>query len=447
MNELPKSWEIVELGTACDVIRGITFPSSAKEESYNQSNVCCLRTSNIQREIDWGNIYFISHKYVKRDDQIVKLGDILMSMANSYELVGKISAVKEEPLYPSAFGAFLSAIRTKVGIEGQYLFHLLRTEKIQRELRQGSSQTVNIANISVKTLSRIEIPIAPLNEQRRIVAKLDSLFARSCLAREELERIGGLCDRYRQAVLAAACSGRLTADWRDSNKELENWNTVRLSEVATSRLGKMLDKSKNKGTPKSYLRNTNVRWFHFDLTDILEIKVTEDEVKTLSVKQGDVLICEGGEPGRCAIWRGLNDSYVYQKALHRVRVGNSITPEWICYCIKDATDSGRLLELFTGTTIKHLTGASLSQFELLLPPLEEQKEIVQRVEKLFNTIAQIEQQSQKALKLCDRLDQSILTKAFSGKLVPQDPTDESAEVLLDRIRSEKQDPPKAKRRR
>ena len=189
MSELPKGWEIVNLGDACDVIRGITFPASAKEEAYKKSNICCLRTSNIQREVDWRDVYFVSCEYVKRENQLVQLGDILMSMANSYELVGKVSVVRENPPYPTAFGAFLSAIRTQVGIEGQYLFHLLRTEYIQRELRQGSSQTVNIANISVRTLSTIQIPISPTNEQRRIVAKLDSLFARSRSAREELERI------------------------------------------------------------------------------------------------------------------------------------------------------------------------------------------------------------------------------------------------------------------
>lgn len=99
----------------------------------------------------------------------------------------------------------------------------------------------------------------------------------------------------------------------------------------------------------------------------------------------------------------------------------------------------------TTAEIHKINQKSMEGFILPVPPLEEQKEIVLRVEKLFHAIAQIEAEYQKALKLCDRLDQAILTQAFSGQLVPQDPTDEPAGVLLDRIRREKQDAPKAKK--
>src|SRR5262249_43615546 len=157
-------------------------------------------------------------------------------------------------------------------------------------------------------------------EQKRIADKLDSVLAAVDTCRTRIDRLPATLARLRQSVLAAAISGDLTREWRldrgiDSR---QSWRVVALKDVATSRLGKMLDKGKNKGTATPYLRNINVRWFDFDLTDIRDIRVTTKEKADLSIVKGDVLICEGGEPGRCAVWNGPNGKFVYQKALHRV---------------------------------------------------------------------------------------------------------------------------------
>jgi len=281
-----------------------------------------------------------------------------------------------------------------------------------------------------KFLKASKLKLAPLNEQIRIANKLDSLLGKLEATQKHLDKIPSLLKRFRQSVLAAAVSGELLEDKTD-------WENVILSQVADSRLGKMLDKNKNKGEYYPYLRNINIRWFDINLTDIYEMKVTTDEIKTLSVNQLDVLVCEGGEPGRCAIWKGENGKYIYQKALHRVRVKSSLLPEWLCYVFKSAADSGRLKDYFTGTTIKHFTGMSLKSFKLELPTIEEQKQIVHQVESLFKLADKVEQQYQAAKQRTDKLTQSILTKAFCGELVPQDPNDEPACELLKRIKAAK----------
>jgi type I restriction enzyme S subunit len=242
--------------------------------------------------------------------------------------------------------------------------------------------------------------------------------------------------KFREAVLEAAVSGRLTEVWRRENKKSFNWERVVLSDVAESRLGKMLDKVKNRGDLRPYLRNINVRWFVFDLSDIQELRVSPAEASELAVAQGDVLVCEGGEPGRCAVWRGPEGQYIYQKALHRVRAGPSLIPEWICYCLKNAATSGRLEASFTGTTIKHLTGVSLAGFDFRLPPIAEQIEAKRRVEELLALADQLEAKYRAAVERVERLTPSVLAKAFRGELVPQDPEDEPASVLLERIRAE-----------
>lgn len=261
------------------------------------------------------------------------------------------------------------------------------------------------------------------------------MLARVDACRDRLDSIPSILKRFRQSVLAAATSGKLTEDWRLYNARGEEWRMVHLSKVASSRLGKMLDKAKNQGTPTPYLRNINVRWFGFDLTDIQQIKVSEEEVNELTLRSGDVLICEGGEPGRCAIWAEENGNYIYQKALHRVRVSAELLPDWFCYTLKNAADSGRLSNMFTGTTIKHLTGVALKTFELKLPSVEEQTEIVRRVEALFACADRLEARYAAARAQVEKLTPATLAKAFRGELVPQDPNDEPASVLLKRIRA------------
>jgi type I restriction enzyme, S subunit len=324
----------------------------------------------------------------------------------------------------------------------EYLLYYLASQKDDFvKAGQGGAQP----NISQAVIKNWPIPLAPLNEQKRIADKLDRLLAKVDNCRERLDLISLALTRFRQSILNAAISGKLSEDWRNEKGLSNKWRKVKLSEVATSRLGKMLDKLKNQGDLVPYLRNTNVRWFDFDLSDVKGLRAGKEELSSLFIRKGDVLICEGGEPGRCAIWKGEDDIYVYQKALHRVRVGDQLSQEWLCYCIKASADSGKLSKFFSGTTIKHLTSIAFKQFELDLPPINEQKEIVRRVEKLFDFADRLEARYQTARAQIDKLTPALLDKAFKGELVPQDPTDEPAAALLAKIQpiSAK---PKAKRK-
>lgn len=232
------NWTSANLSDISLVVRGITFPASAKLNEWSIDRVCCLRTSNIQKKLDLRDVYFVDRSYVKREEQIVQPGDILMSMANSYELVGKVARA-DNLIYPSAFGAFLAAVRSTDVINGSYLFNFLKSSEAQRKLREGSSQTTNIANISASTLGKLEIPLPPLAEQRRIADKLDTTLARVDALNDRLARITPLLKRFRQSVLAAATSGRLTEEWRARRDELElsAWHRTNLRSCIKSMKG------------------------------------------------------------------------------------------------------------------------------------------------------------------------------------------------------------------
>ena len=206
---------------------------------------------------------------------------------------------------------------------------------------------------------------------------------------------------YRQAVLKAAF-GKVTTH-------------TPFGEIINARLGKMLDKEKNTGDFHKYLRNINVRWFSFDLSDLLEMRIEADEIEKYSVSHNDLIICEGGEPGRCAVW-DKQDSLFYQKALHRVRFLDNSNPKFYMYYLWFFAQAGQLCRYFTGTGIKHLTGQSLSK--VIVPTADRtiQDSIVAEIESRLSVCDSIEKTVDTALQQAEALRQSILKKAFEGGL-------------------------------
>jgi len=154
-----------------------------------------------------------------------------------------------------------------------------------------------------------------------------------------------------------------------------SWEIRTLGSVADLCLGKMLDQKKNKGVPRPYLANINVRWGSFDLSDLREMRFEDKELDRYGLRDGDIVMCEGGEPGRCAIWRGQSPGMMFQKALHRIRPNPSVDTGYLYYALLLKGRSGGMDSYFTGATIKHLPGEQLAKIEVLLPPLETQRRI------------------------------------------------------------------------
>ncbi|NCB28017.1 MAG: restriction endonuclease subunit S, partial [Bacteroidia bacterium] len=150
----------------------------------------------------------------------------------------------------------------------------------------------------------------------------------------------------------------------------------KLETVADFCLGKMLDQKKNRGEPLPYLANINVRWGEFDLTDLREMRFEQHELDRYGLKYGDIVMCEGGEPGRCAIWKNHNSAMMIQKALHRIRPFSCLRPEFLFYFFLYKGRTGHLSSLFTGSTIKHLPREKLALVEVPVPPHSTQDRIV-----------------------------------------------------------------------
>ena len=221
----------------------------------------------------------------------------------------------------------------------------------------------------------------------------------------------------------------------------DSWEWVTLQAIATSSLGKTLDKAKNKGDLKPYLCSINVYWDGIDLTTVKEARLEENELPKYRLRPGDLLICEGGDVGRSAVWESTQEMY-YQNALHRVRFYGGINPHFFQLLLECYKGNQTLDAYSKGMTIKHLVQTALNTIIFPLPPLSEQTRIVDAVNRLLPYLYSYNRAEQKLTALNadfpEALKKSILQEAVQGKLVAQDPSDEPAEALLERIRVEKQ---------
>lgn len=212
----------------------------------------------------------------------------------------------------------------------------------------------------------------------------------------------------------------------------EGWCWCNLNEIAESSLGKTLDKSKNTGKMYPYLCALNVKWNAFDLSVVKSIKLEDNEKERYQVLKGDLLICEGGDVGRSAIWNS-NEPIYFQNALHRVRFFGNIVADFYLYLFWCYKNYNWIDDICNGVTIKHLTQDKINALHLPLPPVAEQQRIVIEVKKWFVSIDQIEQIENNLQSTIKQTKSKILDLAIHGKLVPQDPTDEPASKLLKRI--------------
>ena len=323
-------------------------------------------------------------------------------------------------------------------VDQRWLWFRLNDENFW--VRGGSAQPFVKVTKSLETV----IPLPPLPEQRRIVAKVDGLTARTARARKELNRIPTLIARYKQRLLALAFSGELTAGWRAA-KGLSDAKEVALVDVAKGFSYGTSAKSAPSGEVP-VLRMGNIQDGKLDWTNLV---FTSDkaEIKKYTLIPGDVLFNRTNSPelvGKTALYKGEQDA-VYAGYLIRIQCTEKLMPEYLTYSLNGPAGRDYCWAVKTdGVSQSNINAKKIAVFRFLLPSLEEQAEIVRRIESAFGWLDRMAADHAAAARLLPKLDAAILAKAFAGNLVPQDPSDEPAGVLLERIKAEREAAPKLK---
>ena len=358
---------------------------------------------------------------------------------------------------------------------------------VQRFRYEGRGTT--ISGVTKKQLRELPVLLPPLPEQHRIVAEIEKQFTRLGASVDALKRVQANLKRYRASVLKAACEGRLVpteaelaraedhnyepadrllvrilaerrARWeaqenrRGKYKEPvapdtsdlpelpEGWAWASLALIGEVRLGRQRSPKRAQGPHmRPYLRAANVTWDGLDLSDVKEMDFTPREQETYRLRRGDILLAEASgsadEVGKPAIWDEQIDGCCFQNTLIRVRAFPEVVPYLYHHLLSDAR-TGALGRAARGVGIHHLGAQRAESWMVALPPSAEQRRIVAEVERRLSVIQQTEATVEASLTRAERMRQSILKRAFSGKLVPQDPNDEPASALLGRIRVERE---------
>ena len=215
-----------------------------------------------------------------------------------------------------------------------------------------------------------------------------------------------------------------------------NWVWCNLGMLFSHNTGKALNASKTDGVSLTYITTSNVYWNSFELDNLKIMPFTDSEIEKCTVKKGDLLVCEGGDIGRAAIWQFENEIRI-QNHLHRLRPYDRIYTKFYYYIMYLYKANGRING--NGIGLQGLSSNALHNIIVPAPPVEEQKRIVDSIDSVLSLIEQIESHKQNLSSQIDNIKSKILDLAIRGKLVPQNPNDEPASVLLERIRAEKEE--------
>ena len=435
MSGLPEGWAEAAGSDTFELIRGVSYKKVDARSKASEGLIPILRATNIQdSRLILDDLVYVPEMYVS-PQQRLKPGDILIATSSgSRDVVGKSVRIIDVDK-PYAFGAFCAVARPRSETLSNYLSYYTRS-RAYRNYVEEVALGININNFRTSDLSALPLCLPPEQEQRRIVAKLDSLFERTRRAREELSQIPRLIEHYKKAILEAAFRGDLTRDWRE-RKSLPGLEEVVLGDVANGFSYGSSSKSSPTGRVP-VLRMGNIQNMALDWSDLVYTS-NDQEIEKYRLTSRDVLFNRTNSPelvGKTALYQGEQPA-IYAGYLIRIRCGSQLLPEYLNYCLNSPIGRTYCWRVKSdGVSQSNINAKKLAAFPFLLPVIEEQQEIVRRIEEALGWLNIVDAEHGQARHLLDRLDQAHLAKAFRGELVPQDPNDEPASVLLDRIRGE-----------
>lgn len=435
MSNLPTNWAHCNLGDLIENIEaGLNVKCEERPPEKGERGLVKISA------VTWGRFDEMQSKTLPSDAmpdlrKKINQGDLLFSRANTLELVGAsviVHDIKKE-LYLS------DKVLRLVIADGMksWVNYGLKTQAMRKAIGAASSgNQLSMRNISQDKLKTLELHIAPLAEQRRIADKLDTVLTRVDAVQDRLARITPLLKRFRQSILAAATSGRLTVGWRGGRPS--EWRYLRADEVC--------EKVQSGGTPKSGFSANGIPFFKvynivnqavdFEYRPQYVSKELHDgELRKSKIQPFDVLMNIVGPPlGKVAIVPEKYDESNINQAITLFRASSLIKPSWVYIVLCEGAPIRSVLTQTKGSVGQ--INISLSQcraFEIPVPSLDEQTEIVRRVDLLMGYADRLEARLQAAQTAAERLTPALLAKAFRGELVPQDPNDEPAAELLRRL--------------
>lgn len=474
MSDLPDGWAEASVSELTDAGAPICY-GVLKPGERDDAVVPMVRVTDIRGDVlERSQLMLISHQLDEEFSRSrISGGDVLLSIQGT---VGRVAVVPDD-MPPANISRTIARIRPASLDLSRWLWAALRAPQMQEAMGEETGGTTR-DSLNIGALRDISVRVPPLAEQRRIGAKLDALTTRTARARADLDRIPALAARYKQAVLAKAFNGELTAEWRTAQSTLEpvsprgepeirakyrlddasaafsppyeapdTWRWLRLPELGDMDRGKSRHRPRDDarlfGGPFPFVQTGEVRaaeryltfysktysafgleqsklWLAGTVCITIAANIAETAILGIDACFPDSVVGFSADPARCL-------------------------PAYVEYFIRTA--KADLEQFAPATAQKNINLEVLGSIRLPVAPLDEQAEIIRRIDRAFTEIDRMTTEAAAAIRLLRRLDRAVLAQAFRGELVPQDPADEPASVLLDRIRAERANAPKATRGR
>ena len=400
--------QLAKLGDIAEFIRGITFKPEDVVPNDTAGSVRCMRTKNVQDVIDLSDVWSVDASFVRRSNQYLRAGDILVSSANSWNLVGKCSWVPELE-WAATFGGFISVLRADPSqAYPRYLYHWFSSPREQATVRSFGRQTTNISNLDFARCLEMKIPLPPITEQQRIGAVLDNTDALRSKRRIAIELLDLLAESVFFDMFGDVARNSL--GWDDSQT---------LGEVSDIVSG--ITKGRRAEGPFErvpYLAVVNVQDMRLDLSVVKEIDATSAEIARYQLRLNDLLLTEGGDPdklGRGTLWQEELPLCIHQNHIFRVRLRKDagIEPVFLNWLVGSERGRRYFLRSAKQTTgIASINATQLRGFPLLVPPLDLQRKFSAYMAKLH---AQ-KSAHQAHLDALDTLFTSLQQRVFRGEL-------------------------------
>jgi len=436
--ELPVGWEEA---SGLDIFQLVTSGSRGWAQYYADDGPLFIRIGNLNHgsiEIDLSEIQCVQPPGGAEGERTrLQVNDILVSITAELGMIGLVPA----DLGEAYINQHVALARPADEVEPRFLAWYLASEYDGKrqllEMKRGATKV----GLGLPDIRNLLLPIAPLNEQRRIAAKLDTTLAAVDACRQRLDGVEALLKRFRQAVLAAATSGELTREWRgEMGRYLHQWEDKNVGDIVTdidAGLNLKCEERPPEGDERGLVKISAVTWGTYD----------EEESKTLSqdavvsevnrIRLGDFLISRANTielVGACVIVHQVSRQlYLSDKVLRLVM------PEeykmWLLHCLRSPSGRRQIESLSSGNqlSMRNLAQKNLLSIKIRMPPVDELEAIKHAANRLFSLAHQLEARLTDARKVVDRLTPALLAKAFRGELVPQDPGDEPASALLERL--------------
>ena len=432
---VPENWCWVELQLLCSI--PITDGTHKTPKYCDADNgIPFISAKDVTGQyINWENIKYITMELHEELHKRLapQINDILLAKNGT---TGVAAIVDTEKIFDIYVTLAILRINSNIAVP-KYVLHLINSPICKIQFDEHLTG-IGVPNLHLRDIKVTQIPFPPLAEQQRIVDRIERLYAKLDEVKENVQNVIDSFENRKSAILHKAFNGKLTAKWREENHiDRELWESKSIADLFTHTTGKALKKDNKEGILHKYITTSNLYWGMFDFTEVRKMYFTDREIDKCTAKKGDLLICNGGDVGRAAIWDYDYDICLQNHISKLRKKQDNLEVRFFFYYFMLSKLKGNINS--KGIGISSLSAKDLLAMSVKLPTLQEQIEIVRILDNILLKQQQAKEKAEDVLERIELIKKSILARAFRGELGTNNPDEESSLELLKMVLSEDKD--------